>query len=424
MKLLNKSIRSYLLYAILILLIAIPTLYFAIQSIVTEDVDESLVAQKTKIAGSLENTRSFHNLPQPGIFEPDTKLIPAESTSAKHDRFYTISTYDEISRENIPYRILETPVQINGKTFILQLKSSLLDSEDLIENIVMIVGALLFLIIVGLVLINRLLSKKLWAPFYNTIDKLRAFRIEGNGLPYFEETTITEFTVLNKAIASLINRNREVYYLQKEFTENVSHEMQTPLAIFQSKVELLMQTVPMTHEQSELLAELSQAGQRMNRLYKALLLLAKIDNNQFPDKEQINIAGTVNKLLDQYSNALEEKNIIVQKTAFPPMFIAANRTLMEVLTGNLLSNAIRHNNRGGIVKISIHNNSLEIANEGIPAELDSRKLFQRFKKQSSNSNSIGLGLAMTKKICQVSGFQIAYHYSHPFHIFKVHFNPS
>ena len=410
----------YLSYSIIILLIAIPAFYFVIKSIVAEDVDEDLLLQKTGLKNKLERLIDLNPYDFLAAFEPNINLT-AINDGRPYDTLYTTSIFDTISKEVVPYRILESSLLIKGKPYLVRLKSSLVDNDDLILSIVTVQAVLMLLIIAGLVIINRYYSKRLWNPFYKTLQHLRDYKIETNESTQLAKTGIDEFTDLNQTINTLTDRNHQVYVSQKEFTENASHEMQTPLAVFQSKIELLMQTTPLTNEQADLIDKLSQAGLRMNRLNKALLLLAKIDNNQFPDKEQINVTETVNKLLAQYNNALHQKNIVLQKDSELPIMTQANRTLLEILIGNLLSNAIRHNKRGGLLKISFFDKEIKISNEGKDEALDASKLFQRFKKQTDDNNSIGLGLEMAKKICRLSNFQIDYCYLDSLHVFILNF---
>ncbi len=420
MKLLNKSIRSYLVFATLLIIIAIPVFYFAIQRIVKEDVDESLIAHKEEIISKLEEVRHLDPYPFLEAFEPNLTISPAKIIRPD-DKFYSISIYDSISNENIPYRVLESSVQLKNGAYIIKLKSSLLDSKDVIQSIVIVMTILLLLIIIGLILINRRLSKKIWKPFYSTIDKLHEYRVDNMEPFHFEKTEIDEFNSLNNTIASLSKRNQQVYQSQKEFTENASHEMQTPLAIFQNKLELLMQTDPITAEQAKIIEELANASQRMNRLNKSLLLLTKIENNQFLDKETVSIKDITDKLIEQYKFHTDKKNITVIAQIETDILLTANKTLIETLLSNLLSNAIRHNITNGHITIRSNQKELVIENTAKGDSLNKEKLFQRFQKQSTDSNSIGLGLEIVKKITTLYGYSIQYQFFDKSHRFIIQF---
>ncbi|MEO5946898.1 MAG: HAMP domain-containing sensor histidine kinase [Chitinophagaceae bacterium] len=420
MNLLNKSIRSYLIYAAIVLIIAIPVFYFVIQAIVKEDVDESLMAHKELILEKLEEVIDNNPFPFLSAFEPNLSISPG-STSNLYDKFYSISIFDTISNENIPYRILESNVFIKKKPYLIKFKSSLIDSKDLIQSVFLVMTALLLAIVIGLIIINKALAKKIWAPFYNTLAKLHRFKIEDKEPIQFGKTSINEFTELNNTISSLAKRNQQVYQSQKEFTENASHEMQTPLAIFQHKLELLMQTNPLSTEQAELISELADANQRINKLNKNLLLIAKIENNQFLEKEELSIKELLLKLIEQFKFRTEEKSITVQLQVENDITIEANKSLLEILFSNLLSNAIRHNYVNGKIEISINKNHLSIANTGKEECLDKNKLFQRFQKQTGENSGTGLGLEIAKKIGELYEFKIEYQFVNNLHQFNIYF---
>ncbi len=422
MKLLNKTISLYILYASVLLLIAIPVLYLSIQHRVVHEMDESLQEQKDKIISDLEKTDTVSLAPWLQNIEPGITLFPSAAQDNQRDRFYTTIIFENISKEKSPYRVLETTVNLKGKPYILQIKSSLIDSQDLIESIVRIVGILLLLIIVGLVLINQVLSKKIWKPFYTVLDKLREFKIENNAALHFEKSTTTEFTALNRAITLLTGRSREVYQSQKEFTENASHEMQTPLAIFQGKLDLLMQTSPLTEEQSELISDLADVNQRVNRLNKSLLLLTKIENNQFAEIENVSVQQLLIKLIEQYSFQLEQRNIIIVNEITEDIIVVANKMLIEIMLGNLLSNAIKHNFINGSIVIKGNKIEITFMNTGTGTVLNENKIFQRFQKQTTDSSSIGLGLQIAQKIAANYQYTINYSFHNEQHQFRLRFS--
>lgn len=423
MKLLYKSLQGYILYSVLVLLISIPSFYYVIQRLVAEDVDEDLQAQKAYMATKLKNIVA--NIPYDFLeaFEPDFYIKPTISISPA-DSLYNITLYDSVTKENVPYRVLESTVLVNGRYFNLKIKSSLVDNDELIFSIVAVQAILMLLIVTGLLLITRYQSRRLWKPFYTTISSLHEYKIESDKSIRLEKTEIEEFSDLNQTINKLTDRNQKVYLSQKEFTENASHEMQTPLAVLQFKLELLMQTSPLTVEQAELITELSETGQRMNRLNKTLLLLSKIENNQFATAELINIYNTFQRLSSQYKNALNQKQITLHVGMVGESVINANLTLIEILLGNLLSNAIRYNVSGGRINVLIKPNEFVISNTGAATQLDTSRLFQRFQKQTNDAKSLGLGLEIAKRICSLYNANINYTYVDGLHLFKVSFNNS
>ena len=420
MNLINKSQRLYMLYAFVILVITIPVSYIAIQSIVSEDVDETLAAQKNSLISKLEKHLNLQEEQFPETLSSDFEITPIQGIP-KPDSFYTINQYDSISGENLPFRILESNTVIKNNLYKIKIKDSLIDSEDLKERIILIMGVLLLCFVAGLYLINIYISKKIWKPFYQALEKLKQFRVDKMDPILLPDSSIHEFAELNNAIKALTSTNRQVYQSQKEFTENASHEMQTPIAVLQSKIELLMQTLPLSAEQAGLITDTIHIGQKLSRLNKTLLLLAKIDNNQFPEREKINLKAMIEETLKQFEDAIADKKIEVEFGAMDDNSIFANKLLVEILFSNLLSNAVRHNYKNGIIKLSLEQNIFSIINTGDLNALDNSQLFQRFKKQTNNQQSVGLGLELAQKICELYHTKIEYSYLRGLHIFSINF---
>jgi signal transduction histidine kinase len=209
------------------------------------------------------------------------------------------------------------------------------------------------------------------------------------------------------------------YREQKEFTENASHELGTPLAICRTKLELLAQTKELTEEQAELVESLLEATDRITRLNKDLVLLSKIENRQFIEIEEIDLRATVMKALEAYNRQIEEKHLFL-KCNISEGVVSANAALFELIIFNLISNAVRHATQGGAVIINGRKEYLRISNDGPPLQ-HPEKIFQRFHRESRNSLGTGLGLSIVKKACEVSGFSIEYKYVPGMHDFKVCF---
>lgn len=420
MKLLNRSIQSYLFYSIGILIISLPIFYFAIKYRIDQDVDNSLKAQRTEIITRLDRIANQDPFALLDLFGQDIMLNRIRIFQT-YDTLYTVRKPDPVSGLPISYRILESNVLIRGVPYKIVLQNSLVSSEDLIKSIVLIMLVLLVVIVGGMLIINRKISGKLWKPFYATLQYLRDFRVDGDNKVSLPLTDIEEFSDLNKAATSLTTTNQKLFFSQKEFTENASHEMQTPLAVLQSKIELLMQTNPLSEEQATLITEMADASQRMYRLNKSLLLLTKIDNSQFTEKETLSVSSLVTRIEKQYQPLATQKNILMNVDLAEDVKVTTNGTLLEIMVGNLLNNAIRHNVDNGIIKIRLQGGKLTVQNSGRKSPLDKEKVFTRFHKESTDSNSIGLGLEIVRKICALSNYSIDYGFVDNLHTFTVTF---
>jgi len=230
----------------------------------------------------------------------------------------------------------------------------------------------------------------------------------------------TEFSDLNNALIQLTKRNHQSYISQKEFTENAAHELQTPLAIIRTKLELLMQPSELTVEQAELIGELYDATDRINRLNKSLLLLSQIENTGAFEQQPINLEQLIARALDQYMEAFQNKSITPVVTGTSPTLLS-NSALMEILISNLISNAARFSIKGGSVHVQLTDHELIISNTG-DSLLNPGKIFNRFHRESTQKNGTGLGLTISKQICKVLGFDLQYSYTDNIHTFRLLYN--
>ncbi len=418
MKLIQKTTLGYLIYSVFILLIAIPVFYLVIQNILRHEIDEELLGTKEILKPRLQKALSNHPLDRIDFLDQNMTIALSGSLQ-ESDTLYTAETYNAIAKEIIPYRVIESVFVLDGKAYKLYKKMSLVETDDLIKSIFKVQVLLLILLLAGIFVINRNLSKKIWRPFYQTLDRLKQYKVELDKSLQLDQSGINEFADLNQSLKALTERSHQVFASQKEFTENASHEMQTPLAIFQSKLELLMQTYPLNAEQAGLMDELADAAQRMWRLNKSLLLLTKIENNQFPEVEAVSLNRVVAQYIQQYEPLVQEKELTVTVEEQAELTAAASKTLMEILLGNLIGNAIRHNVAQGKIMIRIKANELEISNSGKQTSLNEKNLFRRFQKESADSNSIGLGLEIVKKITELYGYQLNYRFDDGLHCFSV-----
>ncbi|HTF17460.1 MAG TPA: HAMP domain-containing sensor histidine kinase [Chryseolinea sp.] len=423
MRLLQVSLRSLLLYSIVLVAISIPVSLFAIREILNEEVDESLALHSDQFIRHIKTFEYLDDLELDlGIWDQlsyDVTIVP--NAGGLGERIYkSISGYDSIEHESRPFRILESPVRIKGKDYLLTIRMSLVDNEELIVVLASIQVILLILLAGGLLLLNRTLSRRLWMPFYNTLNQLKAYELDKNESIQPETTNITEFLDLNKTVTHLTDRNRKVFLEQKEFIENASHELQTPLAIFQSKLDILMQYPKLDEPAAATIMELEETAQRMARLNKNLLLLSKIDNDQFTELERIDLSEVAERLLNNLK-PLTELGEITLEISIEPAIFQANRTLIEVLFTNLFHNAIRHTTSNGVVSVELKGRRLSISNTGAALKMSPEKIFERFSKEGKSEKSTGLGLAIVKKICDSAGYKVDYSYHGNRHQFTIDF---
>lgn len=285
-----------------------------------------------------------------------------------------------------------------------------LDIErDIMHGIMIQFGMIICIIGISVILIMKNISVKLWTPFYYTLNEISKFRLEDKNVPKLPENNVKEFTQLNKAVTILMENSQMSYNIQKEFTENASHEMQTPLAIFQSKLDNLLQDENLTEQQAETIQDLYNLTLRLTRLNKNLLLLAKIDNKQYKDTSEIDLIRILNRILPLLMS-ISEGITIKKEFKLPSMKIRCNATLLESMINNLIVNALRHNKVDGEIIIIVEQGKMIISNTSDGTSLDDKLLFSRFYRPVRNIKGNGLGLAIVKAICDYHKWQIKYQY--------------
>lgn len=416
MKLLTQTTRYYFMLAVVLLLLGIPAIYFTLRTVLIHKLDEELLEHKSSFFQSLRLITSEKELEVYKHFYEEFSLREV-SYKIEKDSIYTTEAYDSAEAKVTPFRILRSGVYLNGKHYELLIRESLINTRELITMILFVKIGILASLLAGLLIINRKLTKKVFAPFYQTVSNLKKFEIDKDTSIPEIQTKITEFNDLNKALIQLTRRNHLSYISQKEFTENAAHELQTPLAIIRSKLELLMQASDMNSEQAELISDLYDATDRMNRINKSLLLLNQLENSGSIEKQPVDLRSVIDKTLHQYIDAFKSKaiNPVIHGES---LILNTNVALLEILVSNLISNAARFSPAGGTVTIQITDQKLIVSNTG-EALLNPDKIFNRFHRESSQKNGIGLGLTISKQICKVLGFELYYTYSDNNHRFKV-----
>ena len=296
--------------------------------------------------------------------------------------------------------------------------------QDIMAGMMLQFLLIFFAVSLSLVITMRFITRRLWLPFNDTLSKAERFNLAQDTLPRFVPTDIREFIRLNRSLERLMRKDRETYRIQKEFTENASHELQTPLAIIRGKLDLLMQE-DLTESQMRLVSDLYGLTMRMGHLNRNLLLLAKIENAQYAATEEVDIASMLSDSQPLY-DALQDKTSLCvdDRRTDCHTTIHANSVLLECLLKNLIVNAIRHSASGGEVRIIVEDESLTICNvsaDGKP--LDRETLFRRFRSGYVRQKGNGLGLAIVKAICDLHHWAVEYRFEAGKHCFSVCFQP-
>jgi signal transduction histidine kinase len=416
-KLLTYASRNYLVSFLVLLAISFGAFYFIMRVEVTRNIDEILSNRRNHIIQLLKTDRA--NLPAEAFGFTDFSLTPIKALYSG-DIYADTLIYEDTDQEYDEYRKLITSFAHEGVNYRLEIVKAHLESTEILNTVVFSLSLIFLLMLAVLFLTTTYFSERLWRPFYATLNKLKTFQIDKAQLN-FDETKVLEFQELNTSLADLTKRAQQSFVNQKQFTENASHEMQTPLAVLQSNLEMLITDNGITQAQSEKVQTLLDATQRLSRLNKTLLLLSKIENQQFADSEQVDLKAMVEKLLTYFEGQQESLNIKVSISFNGTRVVQGNPMLLEVLMSNLIKNAFLHNVAQGFVNISVGDGRVEIRNSSSSGAIPNKQLYQRFFKGAINREGWGLGLAIAKKICEVSGWTLSYAFAQKEHSFTVTF---
>lgn len=418
MKLLAKYNRVNILATIIVFMIGGFCYYFILHYVLLKQLDNDLEVEEQEIADYASVT---HKLPN-SVNYKDLKIVFEPTDLPVTRKFISTDILDSAEREYVATRQLIFPISISGKNYKVVVSKSQQEREDLIEMIVTITLAMVILLLLVLFIINRFVLNKLWHPFTNTLEELKQFNVNNKTAIKLNNTNINEFNELNNAVTTMSNRVLKDYEALKSFTENASHEIQTPLAVVNLKLELLMQSENFTVQQMKDIETIQTEIGRLSKLNQSLLLLTKIDNKQFSEMERVDIAKIITKHLDNYEELIEAKQIKLTKNIGSPVEVLMNETMAEILISNLITNAIKHNIEQGTIEISLHKNQLTVKNTGMALNCKPDELFERFKKDKPQSTSLGLGLSIVKKICEQYNFSINYDCNKELHIITINFS--
>lgn len=411
MTLINKATRSFLIACLIASIAGGVLCYVILKKILEEEDTERLYIQKTKFEDFVKTNGKLpeNDLPFLDRFwvYPIKELVPVELK-------------DTVLRTSSPQRELELRqiafcVKTSDGYYQIKIRKALYESEDLIEALLAAFAGLIILLVGMLFFANYRLSRSIWKPFYQTLDLLQTFKITQKEALVFEKSNILEFQTLQKNLFSLTEQVRREYQSLKSFTENASHEFQTPLAVIGSNLELLLQDNNLTESQIQQIASLIESLGKLSKLNQTLLLLTKIENRQFEIAKSINLSEAIFEKLTLLDVWIQHKNLVLENHILPNISIQINEYLLDVLLNNLLGNAIKYNLIGGKLYVELNERNLIIKNTGNSLTMPAEQLFKRFQKDSSASDSLGLGLALVKQICDTYGFQISYVFENGWH---------
>jgi len=418
MKLLTKTTFYFLITMVPLLAVAGFYLVNQFSKEINYRSDKELVSDEIQWIQYLETavangTTFFLKTPELSIFPTDADV----------DEYATITTtysYSKTKNEDIPYRQLAQVISISGNHYQIYIRQSQEQKAALESDVKWIMLFVLAGLFAATLIFNWAISKRLWKPFRRSLNKIRSAELQKMEGMHFETTNTEEFNELNASLNYMTGKIYKDYVNMKEFTENAAHEMQTPVAVVQSKLELLLQDSNLKDEQVQSILLSVNALRRLSSLNKGLLLLAKIENNQYETTEDISLAAVTKKYLRLFDEFIKEKQLTVKTTFNGEFTTKLHPILADSLITNLLGNAIKYNYDGGSIEIIVSAKNYHISNTSMLKPISSEKLFMRMNSSEDiDERSNGLGLAIVKKIADVNHLHIIYKAQNGRHSFDI-----
>ncbi len=333
----------------------------------------------------------------------------------------SVNTLDPLSKKPELTITANSYYQINNKNYKITSYACVSKADQILSGLEISILWKWALIIFLIAISARLVSRWVLLPFEDTIKAIGNFNVKKQEPIRLSPTNTKEFIQLNKFVESMTNRAIEEYAALKEFTENASHELQTPVAIMRGKLDLLGES-ELTDKQAMLISDVQNSLNKLSRINSSLILLARMENNEYTATEPLPFRHLLTETLKDYDELITMKSLSLTTGINSDIHIQLHKDLGNLLVNNLVSNAIRHNVPNGSIRVTLTDHSLTVANTGPEPELPTEELFHRFKKGNQCSSSIGIGLAIVKQICDIHNFPISYTYQKGTHILHICFS--
>ncbi|WP_316817202.1 HAMP domain-containing sensor histidine kinase [Pedobacter nyackensis] len=412
MRLLTKISYYHFWLSVVVLGITGFILFLFLQREITAEIEEQLELQTDMVVEELREGKSI-NFPLVQIRSGNKDLMSLPKV------FKDTLIYDRLQNEHEGYYYFEESKLVNHTPYRIRVMTTYIGWGNYSKTISYIFITIACMLIVLGTLVNYFISRSLWAPFLINLKRMKGYSVSSKEELQLAVTDVKEFQEMNQVLTDLAERGRKEYNALKEFTENASHEIQTPLSILKVRLESISQ-MNIDEQLARLLNDSKQAVSRLSKVNKGLLLLAKLENNAFTDQQDISLDDVLQRNFDLMEDLFQQKQLnvmcdIQQKKIFASAF------LMEILISNLLSNAIAYTQPTAEVRIMLNSDYFEISNQGQPLDFDLSRLFTRFGKGAPGYGGNGLGLSIVKQICVSHNWDISYNYSSQTHVFRVSF---
>ena len=400
MKFLTKINRNYLLLFSAILIVLSFSGYFILKTIILNNTKENLLSQETLIKKQIAETNRIPEL------KPLIEVVQVTGHPVSHMEFREVPIFNKEENEMEDFTEYSNIVKVNNAYYLIKIREASIESEDLALSIAVAIFILLLAAFIISYIITKRLNKTTWKIFEYNLKEIENFDFREHKELQLRFSNIEEFDRLNIVVNNLTRKLKKDFLALKEFTENASHEIQSPLSIASLNLDEILQ-LKLDEESFRKVVTAITAIKRLSTLNTNMLLLTKIENNQFTASDFISLNELIKSKIQEFELLFKEKNIQVSFIPKSDFRVKMNIHLAGILINNLLSNAVNHNINNGSISVTAEQNEIKFCNSGDANELNDETIFNRFVKGNSKSN--GLGLAIVKQICESHNLEICYH---------------
>lgn len=416
MKLINKFTLWYLCIALTCTVVGTAITFYSVKNKIEESAIDRLATINQIAVDQMQSGRLFDS----SVLGRKIAVREISALPARHlDFIKSESSYPHSLKSE--YRItVNSYASIRNKNYCITSYGYVIKGDHLLSGL----EATIFwkwLLILSLIAISaRLVSRIILSPFKKTLKAMELFNLKQKERIQLPLTNTREFREMNNFVKAMTDKAVDEYIALKEFTENASHELQTPVAVMGMKLELLAES-SITDEQALLITDIQGSLEKLSRINSSLILLTRLENQEYATKEPLRFCRLINETLDSYKELMQMKSISLITKISSGVYVQLHPILGNLLLNNLVSNAIRHNSGEGSIEVELDHRGFVIKNSGPEPLVPTTELFQRFKKSNQSSDSIGIGLAIVKQICDIHQFDIKYRFNQGYHIIQILF---
>jgi signal transduction histidine kinase len=410
MKLNYRYTLAYAFITLFVLSIGFAIVYAALSRSVTQATIGQLAHLNEVVAWQLRSGRDYSAHPAQANVRISRLAVPgrARTVQVRNEWDATLQTQVEVVR-------LTTYPVVRGQAYGISSKAAVVKPADIYFTGLVLVFAWTFVFLIALVVIlSEVISWHILRPFNDTLRGIELFQLSQQNNIALSPSRTREFNVLNEFLVKMTTRAQRDYQGLKEFSENASHELQTPIASMKAKLELLMDS-ELSEKQLTWLAAMHDELERLSKINHSLTLLAKLEHYESRPDTFVDFSQLVHATETIFADLAEMKGLTIRQQVPPGVRVLFDESLAQVLLNNLFSNAIRHNQPGGEITIELSAQAFVLHNTGQAPTAPVAELFGRFKKGNAALDSIGIGLAIVKRISELYGHRISYDYAGGWH---------